>query len=515
MPAPGFEWLVAWRHLRDPDRSSHKTLIVGLSLLLLAGASYGLAELLPRFVTAKTAFAPSEWAEARPLAWLGYVKIAAAIELGLALQALLLAALFHGFRVFTALSIFSVYLGTAAPIIALSVMSGFENDLKTKIRSTKADVVIEMQDDRPFTEWQAVDAKLAGIPGMVGSMAYIESEVIVKHATNAAGMGVVMRGIQPGRAPQVLGIERTLKEGKVSYLEHPEQIPTGIGGRLDARDAADGDGTGEGAAPARVLPGILLGEELHLRILRVFLGSEVDVACPVCGVGPAGPMPKLKPFRVAGHFYTGMYEFDSKLVYVGLRDAQKFLNMDGEVTGIEIRTLTPEAAPAVAAEISRRLGPGYLVRSWEELNSSLYAALRLEKLVMFIALCFIALVASFSIVANLIMMATEKAKEIAILKSMGARDGAIVRIFFGEGMYIGLVGMTIGITWGVLSCQLLERYGLPLPAEVYYIEKLPIVMRASEIAAVGLSALALCCLATVYPAMLASRIRPVSGLRYE
>jgi lipoprotein-releasing system permease protein len=155
------------------------------------------------------------------------------------------------------------------------------------------------------------------------------------------------------------------------------------------------------------------------------------------------------------------------------------------------------------------------VRSWEELNSSLYAALRLEKLVMFIALCFIALVASFSIVANLIMMATEKAKEIAILKSMGARDGAIVRIFFGEGLYIGLVGMTIGITWGVLSCRLLERYGLPLPAEVYYIEKLPIVMRASEIGAVGLAALVLCCLATVYPAMLASRIRPVSGLRYE
>ena len=513
MLAPGFEWLVAWRHLRDPDRSSHKTLIVGLSLLLLAVLSYAAAELLPRLLTAKTAFAPSEWAEARPLAWLGYVKIAAAIELGLALQALLLAVLFHAFRVFTALSIFSVYLGTAAPIIALSVMSGFENDLKTKIRSTKADVVIEMQDDRPFTDWQAVDAKLAGIPGMAGSMAYVESEVIVKHATNAAGMGVVLRGIQPGRAPHVLGIERTLKEGKVSYLENPEQIPAGLGGRLDARDAADGDAAG--AAPARVLPGILLGEELYLRILRVFIGSEVDVACPVCGVGPAGPMPKLKPFRVAGHFYTGMYEFDSKLVYVGLRDAQKFLNMDGEVTGIEIRTLTPEAASSVAAEISRRLGPGYLVRSWEELNSSLYAALRLEKLVMFIALCFIALVASFSIVANLIMMATEKAKEIAILKSMGARDGAIVRIFFGEGLYIGLVGMTIGITHGVLSCRLLERFGLPLPAEVYYIEKLPIVMRASEIAAVGLAALALCCLATVYPAMLASRIRPVSGLRYE
>jgi lipoprotein-releasing system permease protein len=308
----------------------------------------------------------------------------------------------------------------------------------------------------------------------------------------------------------VLGIERTLKQGQVAFLEHPEQIPKGFPG-----GAADSDTPDEEGAPVRTLPGILLGEELYQHILRVFVGSEVDVACPVCGMGPVGPMPKLKPFRVAGHFYTGMYEFDSKLVYVGLRDAQKFLGMEGEVTGIEVRTTSPEVASEVAARIAQRLGPTYLVRSWEELNSSLYAALRLEKLVMFIALCFIALVASFSIVANLIMMATEKAKEIAILKSMGARNGAIARIFFNEGLYIGLVGMLIGVSVGVLNCKAMARYGLPLPAEVYYIEKLPIVLRWTEVAAVGLAALALCCLATVYPAILAARIRPVNGLRYE
>jgi lipoprotein-releasing system permease protein len=509
MRAPGFEWLVAWRHLRDPDRQSHKTLFVGIALAVLGVLSLAFVELAPRFTVAQATFAPGEWAEARTASWLGYVKISAYIEFGLASQALLLAALFESFTVFTAMSMFGVYLGTATPIIALSVMSGFENDLKTKIRSTKADVVIEMNDDRPFTDWQAVDAKLAGVPGLAGSMAYIEAEVIVKHATNAAGNGVVLRGIDPARATGVLGIGRTLKEGKVSYLEHPDQIPAGLGGRAQA--AGDDDNP----VPRRILPGILLGEELHQHILRVFVGSEVDVACPVCGVGPAGPMPKLKPFRVAGHFYTGMYEFDSKLAYVALRDAQKFLNMDGEVTGIEIRTVTPEAAAAAAKEIARRLGPSYLVRSWEELNSSLYAALRLEKLVMFIALCFIALVASFSIIANLIMMVTEKAREVAILKSMGARNGAILRIFFAEGLYIGLGGLALGISAGVAGCRGLERYGLPLPAEVYYIEKLPVVLRGTEVAAVGLAALALCCLATLYPAMLASRMRPVDGLRYE
>src|SRR5262249_30465950 len=145
-------------------------------------------------------------------------------------------------------------------------------------------------------------------------------------------------------------------------------------------------------------------------------------------VGPTGPMPKLKPFRVAGHFYTGMYEFDAKLAYISLRDAQKFLGMDGEVTGIEIKTTTPEAAIGVASQIADRLGPSYDVRSWEELNRALYGALKIEKLAAFIALCFIVLVASFSIGATLLMMVTEKAREIAILKSMGARDGAILRI---------------------------------------------------------------------------------------
>jgi lipoprotein-releasing system permease protein len=407
--------------------------------------------------------------------------------------------------VFTALSIFGVFLGTAAPVIALSVMSGFENDLKTKIRSTKADVVIEKHDDKPFTDWKEVEAKLADIRDIAGSMAYVEAEVIVKHATNAAGMGIILRGIDPARAANVLGIERTLKEGKVSHLERPEEIPDDILGFGDRPEKTE----------RRLLPGILLGEELYQHILRVFVGSEVDVACPMCGVGPVGPMPKLKPFRVAGHFYTGMYEFDSKLAYVSLRDAQKFLGMEGEVTGIEIRTTTPEAAIAVAKEIARRLGPAYDVRSWEELNRSLYAALKLEKLVMFIALSFIALVASFSIIANLIMMVTEKAREVAILKSMGARDGAILRIFFAEGLYIGVLGLLLGIGAGVAACLGLRTYGLPLPAEVYYIEKMPVVMRATEIAAVGLAALALCCLATIYPALLASRMRPVDGLRYE
>ncbi len=518
MLAPGFEWMVAWRHLRDPDTRSHRTLITGFTLIALGALAMVVAKYAPHFLGQRT-FAPGEWREARAAMWIGYVDIGGHIAIGLGGVVVLLGVLFAIFTVFTALSVFGVFLGTAAPIIALSVMSGFENDLKTKIRSTKADVVVETRDDRPFVAWKEVEARLAGMHDIAGSMAYVEAEVIVKHATNAAGMGIVLRGIEPGRAPNVLGIGAKMKEGKLDYLEHPDQIPNDLIVMPGDEPGEEGEPGEQGQngekAARRVLPGILLGEELFQHILRVFVGSEVDVACPMCGVGPTGPMPKLKPFRVAGHFYSGMYEFDSKLAYVSLRDAQKFLGMEGEVTGIEIRTTTPEAAIAVAREIAARLGPAYDVRSWDELNRSLYAALKLEKLAMFIALSFIALVASFSIIANLIMMVTEKAREVAILKSMGARDGAILRIFFAEGLYIGVLGLVLGVVAGVAGCYRLATKGLPLPAEVYYIEKMPVVMRASEIAAVALAALALCCLATIYPAVLASRMRPVDGLRYE
>jgi lipoprotein-releasing system permease protein len=526
--ARGFEWFVAWRHLRDPERRSRRTLVFGLSALglgaLCLAATY-LAPHLPFLHLTPRAQAPSEWMRNRPTLLLENLKTIGIIAAAAGVVFTILGALFASFTVFTAISIFGVFLGTGAPIVALSVMSGFEADLKTKIRATKADIVVSTSEQtdppRAFTDWEAVQKKLSGIPDVVASMAYIESEVIIKHATNPAGMGIILRGIDPARAPRVLDLGRTLLEGKVEYLQRPGNIPRDeaevmrpIPGPLE-RDIGEKKADAPAETPRTVLPGILLGEELYAHTLRVFVGSDVDIACPLCGVGPSGPMPKLKPFRVAGHFYTGMYEFDSKLAYVALADAQKFLGMQGEVTGIEVRTTTPDQAREVADEIAARLGPGYEVRSWEELNKGLFMALKLEKIAMFVVLTFIALVASFSIISNLIMLVTEKAREVAILKSMGARDGAILRVFIAEGLYIGLLGLGLGLALGISGCLLLARYGLPLDPDVYYIQKLPVVMRWGEIASVSLAALGLCCLATLYPAFLASKMRPVEGLRYE
>jgi lipoprotein-releasing system permease protein len=519
----------------EPERRSTRTLVVGLIMLVVGSVWVVLARIGPHTFDRWLHLGMYLQMQFEGSVTLEVVKTVGMVVAGLGFILTMLGGLFTFFRVFTAISIFGVFVGTQTPIIALSVMSGFEADLKSKIRATKADVVIDIADDRPFTDWQSVQQQVGSIDGVVASMAYVEAEVIVKHASNPAGMGIILRGIDAQRAPRVLDLARKMSEGKVEYLLNPKQIPaedaammprTGSGARKTASAApADDDGDDDEApAPGAVTsdpqagpatPGILLGDELYARVLHVFVGSDVDVACPMCGVGPTGPMPKLKSFRVAGHFYTGMYEFDSKLAYVSLPEAQKFLGMQGEVTGIEVRTIDADRAGAIAAAISARLGPRYEVRSWQELNRGLFMALKLEKIAMFVALTFILLVASFSIVSCLIMLVTEKGREVAILKSMGARDGAILRVFLAQGLYIGLVGLTLGLIFGVGSCLLLSRFGLPLDPDVYYIEKLPVVMRVTEIASVSLAALGLCCLATVYPAFAASRLRPVEGLRYE
>ena len=266
----------------------------------------------------------------------------------------------------------------------------------------------------------------------------------------------------------------------------------------------------------RVLPGVLIGAELKKNLL-VLVGDEVTLLAPLGDLGPTGPIPRSRTFRVAGVFFTGMYEYDSKMLYVTLPEAQSFLGAGAdEVSGVELRADDPEGTGAMLTELRQLVaGRGLRVRDWRELNSSLFAALLLEKVAMFIILTLVTLVASFNIVASLIMVVLEKKREVAILKALGTTNGSIRRIFMTEGLLIGTIGMVFGVLAGVATCLAIAHVGIPLDQEVYYINRLPVELHVRDIALVAGSAVGMSLLATLYPARLAARLLPAEGLRHE
>lgn len=264
-----------------------------------------------------------------------------------------------------------------------------------------------------------------------------------------------------------------------------------------------------------VLPGLIVGQELA-RSLRLHVGDEVQVVSPLGDLGPTGPMPRSRPFRVAGIFYSGMYEYDMKVVYTDLETAQRFLSAGGAISGIQVKVDDWEHADRSARAIERAIARADLrVRSWQEVNRNLFGALALEKLAMFITLGIAILVASFCIIGTLVLMVQEKGREVGILKAMGAEDRQIVRVFMLQGLGIGLLGAASGLGLGWLVCFTAEHYGhIQLNPEVYYIDRLPIHTDPGEFLAVGIAAVVVCLLATIYPAILGSRLRPIDALRY-
>lgn len=266
-----------------------------------------------------------------------------------------------------------------------------------------------------------------------------------------------------------------------------------------------------------VLEPVLVGRELSME-LSVGVGSQVQLITPVGRLTPAGRIPGQLWTKVAAVFFSGMYEYDRKNVYAPLRTVQKFLLVGDRVTGIEVKLVDIEAVDAgKAAVVAAVQGAGrdgeLLVEDWRDLNRNLFSAMFLEKVAMFIALLFVVLVASFGILASNLMSVMEKAKEIAILKAMGTRDAGILRVFIAEGLCVGILGSFGGIGLGLGLCWALDRFGLPLNENVYYIEKLPVVVNPIEVALVGLAALVIVCFSSLYPALVASRLRPVDGLR--
>jgi len=229
-----------------------------------------------------------------------------------------------------------------------------------------------------------------------------------------------------------------------------------------------------------------------------------------------GILPRSRKFRVAAIFYSGMYEYDATHVYMTMDAAQGLFSTGSSISAIEVRVADAEAASELTPSVQAAVGREDLrVRDWRELNKNLFSALKLEKIATFIILSIAILVASFCIVCTLLLMVTEKGKEIAILKAIGSTDQAIQQIFISEGFVIGAIGTVLGVVTGLVLCLSLSLYGIRLDPEVYYIDRLPVAVNPSDYLAVALAAVLICTVSTIYPARAASMLRPVEGLRYE
>lgn len=431
----------------------------------------------------------------------------------------------------TVISVLGVCLGVMALIVVLSIMSGFEDDLKRKILGAHAHVIVGKHGD-DFVEFEAVEDQVRTVASVEAAAAFVLGDAMI--STDVGLSGTVVKGVDPANEEAVAELRRNLRKGSVEHLEDPGRIPGACPARGDRWDgpkspASPSSTTSTGATgplvpddPAilgraecgRVLPGIIIGRELS-RTLRAYVGDVVKLVSPVSDqIGPTGPMPKLRRFRIAGVFFSGMYEYDAKFSYVAMDDAQRFFGLYDRATGVEIKIEDIDHTSRAVESIRARLGgPPYTVRDWRDMNRELFSALLLEKIAMFVALAMIVTVASFLIVATLVMIVLQRGKEIAILKSMGASDPSIMKVFVIQGLIVGVGGALLGVLGGIGVCVFLQEVGFPLDDRVFYIEKLPVVLDRTEIGIIAIAAVTISYLATIYPAMTAARLVPVEGLR--
>ncbi len=390
----------------------------------------------------------------------------------------------------TLISIAGVMVGVTALIVVIAVMNGFKEDLRDKILGVTSHVVISRFDGN-ISKYQEVRAKVEEVSGVNAATPFIYTQVMI--SSRKAMSGAVLRGIEPKTASKVINLPKNLRAGSLEELE-AENKPEGM----------------------RSTPGIILGNELA-RNIGASRGEPVTVISPLGRLTPLGRVPRSQTFRVAGIFDSGMYEYDSTIAYVSLWAAQRFLGIGDRVTGIEVRVDEIYEADRVAKAIGKELdGYPYWSRDWMRMNKNLFSALKLEKIVMFIILTLIILVAAFNIVGTLIMVVIEKTRDIAILKSMGATRRSIMKIFMIEGAVIGLVGTLLGLLGGYTLCKLLATYKfIELPSDVYYISTLPVQMNPLDVALIALAAIVITLAASVYPAWQASRFDPAEAIRYE
>ncbi len=391
------------------------------------------------------------------------------------------------------ISMLGVALGVAALIIAIGIMNGFTKDLRDKILGVNSHGIIASLNGAVFN-YERLQEEVEKIPGVRGVTPFIYSEVMISNQSGAKGL--VLRGVDPKNARQVLAVlENTSDETLLA---------------LDPKDES--------------APGIILGQELMEKLNLREGSSRVNMLSPSGERTTSGFQPSIRPFKVVGSFKTGMFEFDSSLGFIGLDAARDLLGLQPNmVSGLEVLVDDVYQADKIMENVMIHLrnwdevGTRSLyARNWMEMNVNLFAALKLEKLAMFVVLALIVLVASFSIITTLIMLVMEKTRDIAILMSMGATRKAIRRIFILQGMIIGGVGTVLGFGLGLSLSLALKHYKfIELPKQVYPMDTVPMLLSAPDLIVIAVGAMFLCFLATIYPAWKASGLELAEALRYE
>jgi len=395
----------------------------------------------------------------------------------------------------TVISVVGVMIGVMTLNIVLAVMTGFEEDLRDRILGFNPHIVV-VSYAGAIRNADKVLATVRDTPGVVAAAPLVYSQVML--TTGQSVSGVVVRGVPPGDDAAIVDLKGHLSSGSIDRLGAEFEVAP----------------SGDSKTPTK-LTGVIIGQELAKQ-LGVDVGDPVSVVSPMGTASPVGMIPKVKRFAVAGTFDSGMFDYDSSLIYMSLGDAQRFFGLGDAITGVEVRVGDIYHAQDVARRIEAGLGTPYRARDWMEVNRNLFLAFRLEKAVYFIVLLLIVLVAAFNIIATLIMIVMEKRKDIAILKCMGATNRSIARIFMLKGAIVGAVGTALGVVGGYAGCWLLARYQfVELPKDVFYVSTLPVRVYGENFLLVALASVTICLLATIYPARQAAGLAPVEVIRYE
>ena len=386
-------------------------------------------------------------------------------------------------------SMLGIALGVTALITVISVMNGFERELRERILGVASHATISGFDG-PLPDWEPLVASAEAHSEVVGVAPFVEAQAMLTHAGRV--QGAMIRGVLPSREPQVSDVGRYLVEGDVASL-----------------------------APRRF--NVLLGRVLAIR-LGASVGAAVNLVAPQARITPAGMIPRMRRFTVTGIFEVGHAQYDSSLAVIHIADAQSLFRLDKGVSGLRLKLSDMFDAPSVSRELAHSFGGAYWLRDWTQHHANFFRALKIERTVMFVILTLIVAVAAFNLVSTLIMVVTDKESDIAILRTLGASQSSVLSIFIVQGMVIGIAGTLAGIAGGVALATHVETL-VPaiesffdvkfLSPQVYYISAVPSEMRWRDVAAVGSVAFVMSVLATLYPAWKASTTQPVEALRHE